>query len=191
MVQFERKLMKEQQDGGQTFGRLSLCTAATGETRDPKTQSPWETDCAYEVRPTQYGTSSTGPPAHVVNICGVRLGMWRQRTYTLQEFFSRQKIIHIIPRNTLYTVFAEINAHPEISAHQKQWFFTGGSTQNRRVLVGDFSKGGSTQNRRVLLGNFSKGGVHKTDGFWWVLEFVFCCFWKLSARGVYSVLHPV
>ena len=26
------------------------------------------------------------------------------------------------------TVFAEINAHPEINAHQKQSFFTGGST---------------------------------------------------------------
>ena len=35
---------------------------------------------------------------------------------------------------------------------------------------GWFFKGGSTQNRRVLVGDFSKGGVHKTDGFWWVLE---------------------
>ena len=26
------------------------------------------------------------------------------------------------------TVFAEINAHPEISARQKQWFPKGGST---------------------------------------------------------------
>ena len=52
-----------------------------------------------------------------------------------------------------YTVFTKINAHPEISAHQEQWFF----------------KGGSTQNRWVLMGDFSKGGVHKTDGFWWVI----------------------
>ena len=52
-----------------------------------------------------------------------------------------------------YTVFTEINAHPEISAHQKQWFF----------------KGGSTQNRWALMGDFSKGGVHKTDSFWWVI----------------------
>ena len=36
----------------------------------------------------------------------------------------------------------------EISAHQKQWFF----------------KGGSTQNPWLLMGDFSKGGVHKTDG---------------------------
>ena len=28
-----------------------------------------------------------------------------------------------------------------------------------------FFKGGSTQNRWVLMGDFSKGGVHKTDGF--------------------------
>ena len=33
------------------------------------------------------------------------------------------------------------------------WFFTGGSTQNRWALMGDFSK----------------GGVHKTDGLWWVI----------------------
>ena len=38
-----------------------------------------------------------------------------------------------------------------LSAHQQQWFFPGGSTQNRWILMGDFSK----------------GGVHKTDGFWW------------------------
>ena len=50
---------------------------------------------------------------------------------------------------SLITTFAEINAHPDISAHQKQWFFKGGSTQNQWVLVGDFLK----------------GGVHKTDGF--------------------------
>ena len=31
------------------------------------------------------------------------------------------------------------------------------------------------------MGDFSKRGVHKTDGFW----NVFCCFYKLSARGVY------
>ena len=53
--------------------------------------------------------------------------------------------------------FAEIKVHPEISAHQKQWFFKGGSTQNRWVFYEWFFKGG--------------GGVHKTDGFWWVLEF--------------------
>ena len=51
------------------------------------------------------------------------------------------------------TVFTEINAHSEISAHQKQWFF----------------KGGSTQNRWGLMGDFSKGGVHKTDGVWKIL----------------------
>ena len=34
---------------------------------------------------------------------------------------------------------------------------------------GWFFKGGSTQNRWILMGDFSKGGVHKTDGFWWVI----------------------
>ena len=52
----------------------------------------------------------------------------------------------------LIIVFVKINAHPEISAHQKQWFF----------------KGGSTQNRWLFMGDFSKGGVHETDGFLWV-----------------------
>ena len=47
-----------------------------------------------------------------------------------------------------HTIFAEI------SAHQKQSFFQGGSTQNQWALMGDFSK----------------GGVHKTDRSWWVLE---------------------
>ena len=49
-----------------------------------------------------------------------------------------------------YTVFTEINAHPEINIHQKQWFFKGRSTQNRWLLMGDVFKGGSTQNRWVL-----------------------------------------
>ena len=81
-----------------------------------------------------------------------------------------------------YTVLAKINAH------QKQWFF----------------KGGSTQNRWVLMDDFSQGRVHKTDGVWWVIfhrgEYtkpmgfdgfwnLFYCFWKLSVRGVYFVKY--
>ena len=50
------------------------------------------------------------------------------------------------------TVFAEI------SAPRKKGFFTGGSTQNRWVLMSDFSQ----------------GGVHKTDGLRWVWEFFYC-----------------
>ena len=69
----------------------------------------------------------------------------------LVGFKVRFRLIH--SRMFLLTVFAKINAHPEISAHQKQWFF----------------KGGSTQNQWVLRDDFSKGGVHKTDGFWWVI----------------------
>ena len=34
---------------------------------------------------------------------------------------------------------------------------------------GWFFKGGSTQNRWVLMDDFSQGGVHQTDGFWWVI----------------------
>ena len=50
------------------------------------------------------------------------------------------------------------NAHPEISAHQKQWFFKGGSTQNRWLLMGDFSKGGEYTKPMALGGWFFKGG---------------------------------
>ena len=97
--------------------------------------------------------------------------------------FCPSDFCHVLIR-IKHTVFAEINAHPEISAHQKQWFF----------------KGGSTQNQWVLMDDFSKGGVHKTDGFLWVVfqrgEYTkpmgFEGFWnffywfrKLSARGVY------
>ena len=90
---------------------------------------------------------------------------------------------------------------------------------------GWFFKGGSTQNRWILVGDFSKGGVHKTNEFWWVIfqrgeytkpmnfggwffkagstqnRWLFDGFWnvfygfqKLSARGVYfgkcGILFP-
>ena len=34
-----------------------------------------------------------------------------------------------------------------------------------------FKRGGGeyTQNRWILMDDFSEGGVHKTDGFWWVI----------------------
>ena len=32
------------------------------------------------------------------------------------------------------------------------------------------------------MGDFSKGGVHKTDGFWWVLEF-FLLLLKIKRPG--------
>ena len=44
--------------------------------------------------------------------------------------------------------------------------FKGGSTQNRWLLMGDFSKGGAHKTDGLLMGDFSKGGVHKTDGLW-------------------------
>ena len=56
----------------------------------------------------------------------------------------------IIIHMHLNTAFARNNPHPEIRAHRKSWF----------------PKGGSTQNRWLLTGDFSKGGVHNTDGFW-------------------------
>ena len=71
------------------------------------------------------------------------------------------------------------------------WFSKGGSTQNRRILMDDFSKGGvhktdgfdgwcfkggSTQNQWVLMDDVSKGGVHKTD------EFVECFFSFLKIK---------
>ena len=62
-------------------------------------------------------------------------------------------------------------------------------------------KGGSTQNRWLVMGDFSQGGVHKTDGVRWVIfqrgstqnrrvlmgfRMCFYCFWKLSARAFIS-----
>ena len=72
--------------------------------------------------------------------------------------------LYIVTRST---VLAEINAHPEISVHQKQWFSKGGVHKTDGfwwVLFqrgeytkpmgfdGWFFKGGSTQNRWVLMG---------------------------------------
>ena len=49
------------------------------------------------------------------------------------------------------------------------WFFIGGSTQNRWLLMGDSSKGGVHKTDGSWWVMFSKGGVHKTDGSWWVM----------------------
>ena len=78
----------------------------------------------------------------------ITVGIWRLN----QNLLINGMTSHVTEIYTL-TVFTEINAHPEISAHQRQSFF----------------KGGSTQNRWALMGDFSKGGVHKTDGLWWVI----------------------
>ena len=47
--------------------------------------------------------------------------------------------------------------------------FQRGEYTKPMAFYGWFFKGGSTQNRWVLMGDFSQGGVHKTDGFWWVI----------------------
>ena len=104
---------------------------------------------------------------------------WKQKADLCYQFVRHQ---------FQYTVFAEINARPEISAHQKQWFFKGGTTQNQWLLMGDFSKGGVHKTNGfwwVIFqrGEYTKpmafdgwffkgggGGVHKTNGFWWVWE---------------------
>ena len=65
----------------------------------------------------------------------------------------------------IHTVFAEISAHPEISAHQKQWF----------------SKGGVHRTDELWWVIFQRGEYTKPRGF----GICFYCFWKLSARGVY------
>ena len=67
------------------------------------------------------------------------------------------------------TTFIEINAHPEINAHQKNSDFSKGEYTKPMGFDGWFFKGGSTQNRWALMDDFSKGGVHKTDGLWWVI----------------------
>ena len=60
------------------------------------------------------------------------------------------------------------NRHPP-----KTVIFQRGEYTKPMAFDGWVFKGGSTQNRWVLMGDFSKGGVHKTDGFRWVLEFFF------------------
>ena len=87
--------------------------------------------------------------------------LWRpQRRINLKSF-----------KQILDNIFAEINVHPEISAHQKQWFSKGGVHKTDEVMMGDFSKGGSTQNRWGVDGWFFKGGsTWNRSGFWWVLD---------------------
>ena len=104
--------------------------------------------------------------------------------YSLLVYFTRFEVwiayycyyLHRLGWSDWRTVFAEINAHPEISAHQKQWFFKGGSTQNRWGLMGDVFKGGTTQNRWAVMGDFSKGGLHRNR--WGLMGFgmFFYCF---------------
>ena len=52
---------------------------------------------------------------------------------------------------------------------QKTVIFQRGEYTKPMGCDGWFFKGGSTQNRWVVMGDFSKGGVHKTDGLWWVI----------------------
>ena len=66
------------------------------------------------------------------------------------------------------TVFAEINAHPEISAHQNDEFSKGGVHKTDWIVMDDFSKGGVHKTDWIVMGDFSKGGVHKTD--WIVMD---------------------
>ena len=76
----------------------------------------------------------------------------------IDHYFSKYKNIrieNIKPWNPaiqtdVCTVFDEINAHLEISAHQKQWVFKGGEYIKPMGFGGWFFKGGSTQNRWAL-----------------------------------------
>ena len=68
-----------------------------------------------------------------------------------------------------HTVFAEINVHPQNKRPPKIVIFQRGEYTKPMGADGWFFKGGSTQNRWLLMGDFSKGGVHKTDGCWWVI----------------------
>ena len=100
--------------------------------------------------PTQCAEPRAGP---AVLFGGAERKCGRQRVvrWYLCNYFSN-------------TIFAEI------SAHQKQWFFKGGSTQNRWAFDGwCFQRGEYTKPMGFWWVMFSKGGVHKTDGFWWVI----------------------
>ena len=90
--------------------------------------------------------------------------VWQRQIQALSQPVSAGNISALFKM----TVFAEINAHPEISAHRKLIFQRGEYTKPMG-LDEWFFKGGSTQNRWFLMGDFSKGGVHKTNGCWWVI----------------------
>ena len=62
------------------------------------------------------------------------------------------------------------------------WFLKGGSTWNRWLLMGDFSKGGVHKTGGLGWVIFQRGDYTKPMGFGWVLEIVLK---KLNARGVY------
>ena len=79
--------------------------------------------------------------------------LWRQ-ALNMIKFFSVSLVNAIKMNHFLRCRICRNRRPPEISVHQKHWFF----------------KGGSTQNRWLLMGDFSKGGVHKTVGYGWVLE---------------------
>ena len=69
---------------------------------------------------------------------------------------------------------------------EKWVIFQRGEYIKPMAFDGWFFKGGSTWNRWLLVGDFSKGGVHKTDRLWWVLE----CFFIASnnwASGAWTV----
>ena len=55
----------------------------------------------------------------------------RRDTTTVHCRQRETKTALITNKTITTTVFAEINVHPEISAHQKEGFFKEGSTQNR------------------------------------------------------------
>ena len=103
---------------------------------------------------------------------------WHSRRAT-QNIRVFSTMIHMLGQNSKeLTVFAEINAHQKSEfskggVHKTDGFrwviFQRGEYTKPMAFDGWFFKGGSTQNRWLLMGDFSKGGVHKTDGFWWVI----------------------
>ena len=84
-------------------------------------------------------------------------------TTSITGLKTNQAVLKGDKKKIRFTVFAEINAH------QKQWFF----------------KGGSTQNRWALMGDFSKGRVHKTDGNGWFFKGG-SFWWMILQRGEYT-----
>ena len=130
-----------------------------------------------EIQLVPHKTNST-PPNHITNTANQR---WEPPTTAYRIRQNKRPPRNKHPPKTLIFPRGEYMKTMAFNG----WFFQGGSTQNRWVLMGDFSKGGVHKTERVLMGDFSKGGVHRTKKFLRVLDSLSYCFWKLSARGVY------
>ena len=119
---------------------------------------------------------SIGPCPTAAMFCLRTVGLFQcsQNTPTWNLFKLEEEFLsHLVPQTWSYlwqhTVLAEINAHPRNKRPPKTVMFQRGEYTKPMGCDGWFFKGGSTQNRWVVMGDFSKGEYTKPmgcDGFW-------------------------